>query len=40
MRDGTTEELSGDTLPLEASQALFARSGAIKQIDVWTVPGC
>jgi hypothetical protein len=34
------EEISGDTLPPEASAALFARTGEIKQIDVWTKPGC
>jgi hypothetical protein len=35
-----TEEISGDTLPAEASSALFLRTGEIKQIDVWTTPGC
>ena len=34
------EEISGDTLSPEASAALFARSGSIRQIDVWTQPGC
>jgi len=34
------EEISGDTLSAEASAALFARSGEIRQIDVWTRPGC
>ena len=34
------EEISGDTLSTEASAALFARTGQIKQIDVWTTPGC
>jgi hypothetical protein len=34
------EEISGDTLSAEASAALFARTGQIKQIDVWTQPGC
>jgi hypothetical protein len=35
-----TEEISGDTLPAEASSALFLRTGEIEQIDVWTTPGC
>ena len=35
-----TEEISGDTLSAEASASLFARTGQIKQIDVWTKPGC
>jgi hypothetical protein len=35
-----SEEISGDTLSAEASAELFARSGSIKQIDVWTQPGC
>jgi hypothetical protein len=34
------EEISGDTLSAEASAALFARTGLIQQIDVWTRPGC
>jgi hypothetical protein len=38
-RDGS-EEVSGDTLSAEASAALFARTGQIRQIDVWTRPGC
>lgn len=37
---GGAEEVSGDTLSAEASAALFARTGQIKQIDVWTKPGC
>lgn len=39
-KQGGSEEISGDTLPPEASAALFARTGEIKQIDVWTKPGC
>jgi hypothetical protein len=39
-RQAGTEEVLGDTLSAEASAALFARTGAIKQIDVWTKPGC
>jgi hypothetical protein len=39
-KQGGAEEISGDTLPVEASAALFARDGRIKQIDVWTKPGC
>jgi hypothetical protein len=35
-----SEEISGDTLSAEASAALFARTGQILQIDVWTRPGC
>ncbi len=35
-----SEEISGDTLSAEASAALFARTAQIKQIDVWTKPGC
>jgi hypothetical protein len=35
-----SQEISGDTLPSEASAELFARTGSIKQIDVWTRPGC
>lgn len=35
-----TEAVSGDTLSAEASAALFARTGRIKRIDVWTTPGC
>ncbi len=35
-----TEEISGDTLSAEASATVFARTGQIKQIDVWTKPGC
>lgn len=34
------EEISGDTLSAEASASLFARTGQIQQIDVWTRPGC
>lgn len=34
-----TEEISGDKLSAEASAALFARTGQIRQIDVWTRPG-
>jgi hypothetical protein len=34
------EEISGDTLPAEASASLFARTGQIQRIDVWTKPGC
>jgi hypothetical protein len=34
------EEISGDTLPAAASAELFARTGSIQQIDVWTRPGC
>jgi hypothetical protein len=39
-RQSGTEEISGDTLSAEASSALFARTGLVKQIDVWTTPGC
>jgi hypothetical protein len=35
-----TEEISGDTLSAAASAELFGRTGQIKQIDVWTKPGC
>jgi hypothetical protein len=35
-----SEEISGDTLPAAASAALFARTGEITRIDVWTRPGC
>ena len=35
-----SEEISGDTLSAAASAELFARTGSIKQIDVWTKPGC
>jgi hypothetical protein len=35
-----SEEISGDTLPAAASAALFARTGEITRIDVWTQPGC
>jgi hypothetical protein len=35
-----TEEISGDTLSAEASAALFAQTGEIERIDVWTAPGC
>jgi hypothetical protein len=35
-----SEDISGDTLSAEASSALFARTGEIKRIDVWTTPGC
>jgi hypothetical protein len=35
-----SEEISGDTLPAQASAELFARTGSIQRIDVWTRPGC
>jgi hypothetical protein len=35
-----SQEISGDTLSAEASAELFARSGSIQRIDVWTRPGC
>jgi hypothetical protein len=34
------EEIPGDTLTSAASAALFARTGHVKRIDVWTQPGC
>jgi hypothetical protein len=37
-QNGSVEEVPGDTLSPEASTALFARTGSIKQIDVWTKP--
>lgn len=39
-RQNGSEEISGDTLSAEASAALFARTGEITRIDVWTQPGC
>jgi hypothetical protein len=39
-KQGGSEQISGDTLSAEASAALFARTGEIKRIDVWTTPGC
>jgi hypothetical protein len=37
--DGTCHELAGDTLDAERSAALFARTGAIVQIEVDTAAG-
>ncbi|HET8725415.1 MAG TPA: hypothetical protein VFM53_14555, partial [Anaeromyxobacteraceae bacterium] len=38
--DGTIQVADGDALDLETSQAVFARSGAVRRIDVHTAPGC
>ncbi|HEY6080914.1 MAG TPA: hypothetical protein VIW29_19000 [Polyangiaceae bacterium] len=38
-RDGS-QEIKGATLSPEASASLFARTGEIQRIDVWTQPGC
>ncbi len=37
--DGSTRGLAGDTLDAETSTAIFARTGAVEPIDVWTHPG-
>jgi hypothetical protein len=37
--DGSTRALGGDTLDAETSAAIFARTGRVARVDVWTRPG-